>query len=224
VSKVLSHRPARRRKSQASTSSASSSKASKPKARARRRTGQNRLNRDDWLRAALGQIADQGIAGINIAGLAASLDVTTGSFYWHFASRDELIEAALDRWEHERIDVIEMLRDISDPRERLERLLNDAYRNREIGALFAALQASASDPRVGSRLRRTTQRRLAFLTQTYRDLGYPAPKARHAALALYSLYTGLWEVIRALPASDEHAVSGERLTEYVDYLRSRLVL
>ncbi len=170
------------------------------------------------------QIAEHGIAGINIAGLAASLQVTTGSFYWHFSSRDELIEAALDLWETERIDVIETLRDISDPRQRLEQLVGDVYRNRERGALFAALQASASDPRVSSRLRRTTQRRLTFLSQTYRELGYPMAKARHAALALYSLYTGLWEVIRTLPVSDEHAVSGERLTEYVEYLRSLVLL
>lgn len=146
--------------------------------------------------------------------------VTTGSFYWHFASRDELLEAALDRWETERIDVIETLRDIADPRARLERLIVEIYRNRERGALFAALQASASEPRIASRLRRTTQRRLSFLTQTYRELGYPMARARHAALAVYSLYTGLWEVIRTLPPSDEHALTGDRLTDYVEYLRS----
>ena len=148
------------------------------------------------------------------------MQVTTGSFYWHFASRDELLEAALDRWETERIDIIERLREVSDPRERLEKLVSDIYRNRDRGALFAALQASATDPRVASRLRRTTERRLTFLTQTYRELGYPMAKARHAALALYSLYTGLWEVIRTLPASDDHAVTGDRLTDYVQYLRT----
>lgn len=179
-----------------------------------------RLSREDWLSAALRQIAERGLAGVSIAELADSLDVTTGSFYWHFTSREELIEAALDRWETERIDVIESLREIGDPRLRLERLVTDVFRNRDRGALFAALQASASDPRVAGRLRRTTQRRLAFLLQTYRELGYPMSQARNAALALYSLYTGLWEVIRTLPASDEHAIAGERLGEYAQYLRT----
>lgn len=179
-----------------------------------------RLSREDWLSAALRQIAEHGLAGVSIAELAGRLDVTTGSFYWHFTSREELIEAALDRWETERIDVIETLREIADPRLRLERLVTDVFRNRDRGALFAALQASASDPRVAGRLRRTTQRRLAFLLQTYRELGYPMEQARNAALVLYSLYTGLWEVIRTLPASDEHAVAGERLGEYAQYLRT----
>ncbi|HNN93096.1 MAG TPA: TetR family transcriptional regulator [Pseudomonadota bacterium] len=184
-----------------------------------RRTGQKRLTREHWLRAALSQISERGLAGINVAGLAASLHVTTGSFYWHFTSRDELLEAALDLWESERIDVLDALRDIGAPRARLERIVGEIYRDRGRGELFAALQASATDPRVGSRLRRTTQRRLGFLAQTYRELGYPAAKARYAALALYSLYTGLWELTRILPATDEHAVPDDRMSEYIEYLR-----
>jgi len=166
----------------------------------------------------LRQISEQSLAGVNIAGLAERLQVTTGSFYWHFASRDELIEAALARWESERIELIETLLDIPDPRARLERLLLDVYVHRERSTLFAALQASASDPRVADLLRRTTQRRLSFLTAIYRELGYPIARARHAARAAYSLYTGLCEVTRSLPDSDEHAVSGERLADYVTYL------
>ena len=68
--------------------------------------------------------------------------------HWHFSSRDEIVEAALDHWETERIDVIEGLREISDPTERLERLVTQIYKNRDRGALFAALQASSTDPRV----------------------------------------------------------------------------
>lgn len=178
----------------------------------------SRLSRNDWIRAALCQIATQGLAGINVAGLAQHLRVTTGSFYWHFPTRDALIEAALDCWEAERVAVLNRLCDISEPQARLQHLVLDIYRNRESGALFAALQASASDPRVASRLRRTTQRRLRFLRLTYRQLGHPPQKARHAALATYSLYAGLWEVSRTLPASDEDALSGPRLQRYVEYL------
>ena len=34
----------------------------------------------------------------------ATLGVTRGSFYWHFGSRDELLEAVLERWEDEHSD------------------------------------------------------------------------------------------------------------------------
>ena len=183
----------------------------------------SRLSRDEWIRAALSAIAEGGLVAVNVQQLATALGVTTGSFYWHFASRDEIIEAALDRWEQDRIDTLEELRAIADPRERLQTLLRGVYINRERGALFAALQASASDPRIKNRLRRTMQRRLTFLTQTYRELGFPIERARHAGRVVHSLYSGLWEVMRMLPAADEHALSGERLHDYVQYLLDIIV-
>jgi AcrR family transcriptional regulator len=183
----------------------------------------SRLSRDEWIRAALSAIADGGLVAVNVQQLATTLGVTTGSFYWHFTSRDEIIEAALDRWEQERIDTLEELRAIVDPHERVQTIIRAVYINRERGALFASLQASASDPRIRNRLRRTMQRRLTFLTQTYRELGYPIERARHAARVVHSLYSGLWEVMRMLPPSDEHALNGERLTEYVQYLLDLIV-
>ena len=61
------------------------------------------LGRDDWLKAALA-LCKGGIDGVMVAPLAANLGVTTGSFYWHFKNRQELLEALLNYWEHELTD------------------------------------------------------------------------------------------------------------------------
>jgi AcrR family transcriptional regulator len=62
------------------------------------------LARDDWLKAALSQCT-AGIDTVKVAPLAEQLGVTTGSFYWHFKNRRELLEAMLEYWEHEMTDV-----------------------------------------------------------------------------------------------------------------------
>ncbi len=64
-------------------------------------SGQRRLTRDDWITAALGAIADGGLAAVGVEPLAARLGATKGSFYWHFENRDALLEAAIRRWEKE---------------------------------------------------------------------------------------------------------------------------
>ena len=63
-----------------------------------------RVTRDDWLKAAL-SLCEAGIDAVKVAPLAADMGVTTGSFYWHFKNRQELLDALLSYWEHEMTDV-----------------------------------------------------------------------------------------------------------------------
>src|SRR5690606_21017046 len=63
------------------------------------KTERARLSADDWAEAALDLIAEQGVAAVAVEPLARRLGVTKGSFYWHFPSRDALLQAALERWE-----------------------------------------------------------------------------------------------------------------------------
>src|SRR5690606_6204362 len=82
-----------------------------------------RLSAEDWAQAALDLIAEQGVAAVAVEPLARRLGVTKGSFYWHFPSREALLQAALERWEHvEQEAVFGALERVPDPRERLRAL------------------------------------------------------------------------------------------------------
>src|SRR3546814_6866850 len=58
-----------------------------------------RLSAEDWAQAALDVVAESGVAAVAVEPLARRLGVTKGSFYWHYPSREALLEAALSRWE-----------------------------------------------------------------------------------------------------------------------------
>ncbi len=84
-----------------------------------------RLATDDRRRsiaeAALGLIADHGIAALTVASLARSLDITPGALYRHFKSRDAiLIEAA----KHAR-DLLDkdLVMEVEEPLARLHRFM-----------------------------------------------------------------------------------------------------
>ncbi|MFC7482437.1 TetR/AcrR family transcriptional regulator [Luedemannella flava] len=62
-------------------------------------TQRRRLTTEDWIDAALAAIAEGGVPAVAVEPLAARLGATKGSFYWHFANRDALLDAALARWE-----------------------------------------------------------------------------------------------------------------------------
>ncbi len=56
------------------------------------------LGRADWLEIALDTLVNEGINAVQITRLARVLDVTRGSFYWHFDSRADLLQAMLREW------------------------------------------------------------------------------------------------------------------------------
>jgi AcrR family transcriptional regulator len=66
-------------------------------------TAREALDRAAWIAAALDIVAQDGIDGLRVEGLAKRLGVTKGSFYWHFKDRRDLIDAVLDDWRAGRI-------------------------------------------------------------------------------------------------------------------------
>jgi len=160
------------------------------------------LSRGDWTAAALDALAEVGLAGVAIDPLARRLGATKGSFYWHFASRDELIAATLELWERrDTIELLAALEAIADPQERLVALARGAYGTAARGTdPQAGVLAAAADPRVAPVLERVTTARLAALERLFGDAGLePAEAARRARLA-YALYVGVADLRRAAPS------------------------
>ncbi len=57
------------------------------------------LGRADWIAAALDLLVAEGVEAVRITRLAAALEVTRGSFYWHFKDRADLLAALIAAWE-----------------------------------------------------------------------------------------------------------------------------
>jgi AcrR family transcriptional regulator len=143
----------------------------------------------DWEDAALSAIADEGLSCLAIPQLARSLGVTKGSFYWHFASLQELIDKSLQRWEERDRTTLEELHAIADPRARLTALFEQAMEQREAHGLYVAL-SSSNVPHAAPVIRRISNRRLKFLIESYTEAGLKRTEARARALLAYAAYIG----------------------------------
>jgi AcrR family transcriptional regulator len=162
----------------------------------------SRLSREDWERAALDAIAEGGLAAVAVEPLARRLGVTKGSFYAHFANREELVLAALRRWEdsHGRA-MRESFQAIADPRERLRALLRAAieFSQSLAPSVHVRLMADVQDAHVRATLQRVTAERLDGIERTYRELGLAGAAARYRARLLYASYVGLLELAHENP-------------------------
>ena len=161
----------------------------------------------DWTQAALEALARGGLAAVAVEPLAKELGATKGSFYWHFADRNELIAAALEPLGgagHGPRDRSRGTNRSRDPRLRgLVQLVftaAGAARSRARGSVELALQANATHPLVAATLPRVTERRLAYLTALFTELGLSPARARNRGLLAYSAFLGHAQIAHATPS------------------------
>lgn len=155
----------------------------------------SRLSAADWEQAALDTLAESGLAAVAVESLARRLGVTKGSFYWHFATREALVKAALERWERrDEEEIMDQVEPIADPRERLRELFRRVSREMQSHVIYAALLQSLDHPLVRPVMARVSEKRLDVLTFAYRQAGFDRRAAAHRARLAYSAYTGFLQL------------------------------
>lgn len=183
------------------------------------RTG--RLSADDWANAALDLIAEQGVAAVAVEPLARRLGVTKGSFYWHFPSRDALLVAALERWEKTEQDLLfRELEPISDPRARLRALFNLVANEYKSHVVYSELTKAMDHPAVQPVIGRVSERRLDYLTASFRQAGLPTVDARHRAQLLYAAYVGFLQLNLQL---HQTRMQHDEFEAYVEHMAATLI-
>ncbi|MGF1473855.1 MAG: TetR/AcrR family transcriptional regulator [Rubrobacteraceae bacterium] len=191
------------------------------------------LTMEDWVAAARRAISEGGIGAVAVEPLAQSLGVTKGSFYWHFPNRGALLRATLEQWEEEATGaVISATEKVDDPRERLVRLVEEAFTGDPLGtrtsgrevflghAFELAVSDAADDPGVKPYLHRVSERRIDYLQECYRALGISPEEAKYRALLAYAAYVGTLRLIREAP---NRIPWGEEYHGYRQQLISTLV-
>ena len=166
------------------------------------RLGTPTLTAADWAEAALQLIAESGLRAVTVSALAARLGVTKGSFYWHYAGRQELLAAALSRWERRATEeAVQALDAIPDYRRRLELILDASAQPPRARSLYASLASASDEPLVNAVLTRVGAARIDYLDVCYRKLGLSPLEARSRAVFAYAAYRGLLQLAHESPAS-----------------------
>jgi AcrR family transcriptional regulator len=181
----------------------------------------SRLSADDWELAALQLIAEQGVGALAVEALARRLGVTKGSFYWHFRTREALLQAALERWEQygER-EIISQIELIADPRERLPELFRRVAHELQPHRVYAALLKALDHPLVVPVMARVSSRRTEFLETAYRQAGLGPSDALNRARLTYAAYVGFLQLNFTLGLP---RLSHDEFDSYVEHMIATLI-
>ena len=180
-----------------------------------------RLSAEDWEEAALRLIAEQGVNAVAVEALARQLGVTKGSFYWHFRTREALVQAALERWElYAEREIISQIEAIPDPRVRLPELFRRVAHELQPHRVYAALLKALDHPQVVPVMARVSQRRMEFLHTAYREAGMPPAEAINRARLTYAAYVGFLQLNFTLGLP---RISHEEFDAYVEHMIATLI-
>ncbi|MEC4723539.1 TetR/AcrR family transcriptional regulator [Noviherbaspirillum sp. CPCC 100848] len=150
-----------------------------------------KLNRHRWLTAGLQALAEGGPETLRIMPIAEQLQVTKGSFYWHFKSLEDYRTAVLEEWErHYTGDAIASLdHDRIDSREKLRTWI--------VGATYADLRLeravrswALNNPVATTVRQRVDAERIDFLIKLLCGVGWPLETARTLGQWAYCAWLG----------------------------------
>jgi AcrR family transcriptional regulator len=148
-----------------------------------------RATREQWLAAALKALHKEGPKGINIQALAARLEISKTSFYWHFKNKSELIDALIDFWVRELTEVVTLDRELLElpPRERLLKTMEmiDQFDLAHYDLAFRVWARTA--PRVNEALRKVNKLRMEFARSMFTEIGFEGDELSTRA-ALFVCY------------------------------------
>jgi AcrR family transcriptional regulator len=149
-----------------------------------------RLTKLDWLKQGLRTLADDGSGALKVGLMAAKLNVSRGSFYWHFQDIDDFQTQLLQHWQDTSTDqIIDALDARPGDPDRLRDLLHEAF-GRQPRLDRAVRSWAAHDKDVASIVAAVDDRRITRVARLLVDAGVDNTRAAHRAVFLYWAFLG----------------------------------
>jgi AcrR family transcriptional regulator len=140
-----------------------------------------RLSREDWHAAALEVLKHEGVEKVSVVRIARDLGVTSGSFYWHFKDRNELLHGLLDFWVRTQTEAILEKVDQGTPSEQLLKLMDILSLGDEARYEVAVRAWAGFDNMAAEVVQSTDKRRIEWVRSRFIELGFSSVEAEMRA-------------------------------------------
>lgn len=148
-----------------------------------------RLTKSDWIEHGLRTLANEGASALKAGPMAEKLNVSRGSFYWHFRDIADFRSQLLRSWQERSTE--QVIREIAgrDEPDRLRRLMRRAFAAKPV--LDRAIRSwAAEDGEVAAIVASVDARRVTYIAGLLVEAGVDRQKAPSRAAFMYWAYLG----------------------------------
>ncbi|WP_171171411.1 TetR/AcrR family transcriptional regulator [Ruegeria sp. HKCCA0370] len=145
-----------------------------------RASPKNAATKEDWILLAYKVLNEGGVSAIKIVPMAKRLNLTSGSFYWHFKNVRELLDEVLRYWEQELTDkVIAQAKTFGGPPEDRILLLMKKVIEEDAALPDHAVSVWANtDEKAKESYQRTIGKRFQFAAWMFEQAGFSNEEAK----------------------------------------------
>jgi AcrR family transcriptional regulator len=165
---------------------------------------------------------EQGVEGTTIADIAAAADVPVGNVYYHFKTKDQLVQAAIDAHAQDARAALASLEQGRTPKARLKALVRMFASKGELSAKYGCPQGtlcSELDKRADPLARDAAtlmQLPIEWAERQFKQMG--RRDARDLAVALIAAYQGISLLTNTLREPELMSREARRLERWIDSL------
>ncbi len=172
--------------------------------------------------SARGALIKGGIQAVKVDLIAGRLNITRGSFYWHFSDRDGLLKALLDFWCVQNTEPFERIAREPDLTavDKFLRLVHLWIEERQFDPAFdsAVREWARASAEVARAVSTIDALRMELFEQIFGEMGYPPEEAMVRARVTYYHQVGYY----ALAVKESKATRRRLLPIYLDMLMGPL--
>jgi AcrR family transcriptional regulator len=174
-----------------------------------------RLTADDWIDAGFAVLADGGPNALRVDAVCERLNVTKGSFYWHFTDMSAYRGALVEAWgslQDRNRRPFEHMPDV-DPRERLALMMRTLVAPQHWAVERAMRVWALTDDTVRASVQQGDGRVLRAVRQAFLDFGFEPDDATLRSLVVFASGVGLLHASGPTPAA-----SPELLDRFLNFM------
>ncbi len=155
------------------------------------RTMNDRLTKSDWINHGLRTLANEGAKALKVGPMSTTLNVSRGSFYWHFRDIADFRSHILRSWRERTTDqVIQEIEAEKAQLDRLKPLMKRAFSGKQSGLDRAIRSWAAEDEDVAAIVATVDAGRVAYIANLLVAAGVESRQALSRAAFMYWAYLG----------------------------------